>query len=207
MRVVVGACALIAVVSFALSASAQIDYARHVGVHPNLALALPVCLDALLLASGAALMMRRRDRRDAGMAAWIFWLAVAASVAVNALHGAPDAIEASAAAVALSIIPPLSLTASVELAIAEVLRAQGRGNSKKRGMSTKSSKPKAGTLDAPSNGHKRATGTLAKLTLVELERLVAEHGSQKKAADALAVSHGAVRNRLSRLRDLERNGT
>lgn len=129
--------AVILVVSFWFTIGAQKDFAIDQGVDPGLANALPVCIEALIVVSGAVMAIRRMERDEAAenskagdvrpswLARGAFFGAVTVTFAVNWAHGAPHAVMPWWVAPFLSAVPAVSLPVSLELALVEWLRVRG----------------------------------------------------------------------------------
>lgn len=212
-----------ALVAFVASARAAVDYAAQVGVHPDLALAMPVFLEGIVVVSGATIVACRihDDLEQSKLALVMFAAAVSVSTAINAAHGGPDP-----AAAFLSALPPLALPATLHLALDLWLRVRDLPATKKRthvrrrvehafdtaprAMPRAASQPAAATGDT--NGQRaRAEGDTGQLlriaqirdrypTAGDLAQLLDEHsGNQAAAANAIPTHRGTLRKRMAEL--------
>jgi hypothetical protein len=215
--VAIAGAAVIVAVSFVMSAGAVIDYAKAIGVDHRLAIALPVCLEAVIVVAAAVRVARRLDElARSGLAGAMFFGAIAVSLAVNVAHGGPDPIAA-----ALSGIPALSLPASLHLALEEWLRVRNTPRTTRKakktprtlntasGISRKLDKPpavEAAVSGPPANGHAPRKLTRREVadrypTLTDIEALIAEHdGNMTTAAKAIPTNRSALYGHIETLK-------
>ena len=117
------AASIVAVVAFAMSATALYEYARDVaGFTAVTAAGMPIIIDALVLVAGQISLDRHSDGHRSGLAGVVFWSAIAVSVAANYAHAVP-AITPTGVAEAVggcfAALPPLALAGSYELVVRE----------------------------------------------------------------------------------------
>lgn len=109
----------IAVGALVASVAAQVEFARSVGASWYLAASVPLSLDSLMLASAGVWNARHQRQERVGAPRWVFFAALAVTLAVNALHAAPDLVEAVRAHMALAVLPPLAVAAAGHMVLEE----------------------------------------------------------------------------------------
>jgi Protein of unknown function (DUF2637) len=131
------------------------DLGRANGQSGIAARLLPLSVDGLILAASLVLLHEARNQRPApGLARWMLWLGIAATVAANVAYGLPFGV----AGAIISAWPAVSFVGAVEMMMLMVRRARRVAAA---GVTAPAAAPDmAATQDTPGGATPPATGPL-----------------------------------------------